>query len=389
MADGLFGGAYTGNPNIQRQGARARALAQQRDVNTLPDPRTYAAVSGLFGTPPDQMGFSVLNPQYESIMRVAEPAFAAGTALGVAPMVGLGARLAGRTLGPTAARMTEGYMQRQGMMPSLDVYHGTPYRLQSTTSNPLGEFDASKIGSGAGAQNYGYGIYSSEAAQYADMFAIRKSLPDIEGIAFQNGLQLSPDARVELIRQATRDSAGKPAKSANYANPEAVVKKLQNANIEARQMPPDKLQKTIKEFQEQNSAYLYKADLPDKMIPKMLDWDKPLSQQSPEVQVALKGIEAKFPEILDFNLRNWMNTDPLASTFHNVLNRDLGVNPAIIASTLKEQGIPGIVYKDAGIRNFVTFPGEEQNLRILQRNAEVASPMYTDPFGNTIADTTR
>ena len=77
---------FFGNPNIQRQGARARALAAQRDINTLPDPRTYAAVSGLLGTAPDQMGFSVLNPQYESIQRTAKPAFALGTLLGLAPM---------------------------------------------------------------------------------------------------------------------------------------------------------------------------------------------------------------------------------------------------------------------------------------------------------------
>jgi len=77
---------FFGNPSIQRQGARARALAAQRDVNTLPDPRTYAAVSGLLGTAPDQMGFSVLNPQYESIQRTAKPAFALGTLLGLAPM---------------------------------------------------------------------------------------------------------------------------------------------------------------------------------------------------------------------------------------------------------------------------------------------------------------
>ncbi len=78
---------FFGNPNIQRQGARARALAAQRDVNTLPDPRTYAAISGLLGQAPDEMGFSVLNPDYEGIQRVARPAFAAGTALGVAPMM--------------------------------------------------------------------------------------------------------------------------------------------------------------------------------------------------------------------------------------------------------------------------------------------------------------
>ena len=66
-------GAFFGNPNIQRQGARARALAGQRDVNTLPDPLTYAVMQGLLGTRPDEMGFSVLNPDYEKIKKVAEP----------------------------------------------------------------------------------------------------------------------------------------------------------------------------------------------------------------------------------------------------------------------------------------------------------------------------
>ena len=71
-------GAFFGNPNIQRQGARARALAGQRDVNTLPDPLTYAVMQGLLGTRPDEMGFSVLNPDYKKIKKVAEPAFALG-----------------------------------------------------------------------------------------------------------------------------------------------------------------------------------------------------------------------------------------------------------------------------------------------------------------------
>jgi hypothetical protein len=78
---------FFGNPNIQRQGAKARALAAQRDVNTLPDPRTYAAVSGLLGTAPDQMGFSVLNPDYEGIQNVARPAYGLGLAAQVAPFI--------------------------------------------------------------------------------------------------------------------------------------------------------------------------------------------------------------------------------------------------------------------------------------------------------------
>lgn len=80
-------GAFFGNPNLQRQGARARALAGQRDVNTLADPLTYAAVQGLLGTRPDEMGFSVLNPDYEKIKKVAEPAFALGLLGQAAPML--------------------------------------------------------------------------------------------------------------------------------------------------------------------------------------------------------------------------------------------------------------------------------------------------------------
>ena len=76
----------TMNPNIQRQGAAARELASMRGVNTLPDPKTYAAVSGLLGTAPDEQGFSVMHPQAAGIKSAGEAGFYAGSALGVAPM---------------------------------------------------------------------------------------------------------------------------------------------------------------------------------------------------------------------------------------------------------------------------------------------------------------
>ena len=122
---------------------------------------------------------------------------------------------------------------------------------------------------------------------------------------------------------------------------------------------------------------IYKVDLPDEHIAKMLDWDKPLSQQHPDVQKALNGIETNFPEIPDFNLRKWMDADPLASTWHNVLQRDLGADPAMITGTLKDRGIPGIRYLDGGSRgagqgssNFVVFPGNEDILKIMERNGQ-------------------
>jgi hypothetical protein len=79
----------TMNLNIQRQGEAARRLAAMRgDVNTLPDPRTYAAVSGFFGTAPDEMGFSAMHPDREGIKKAGQVGFGVGTALQVAPLVG-------------------------------------------------------------------------------------------------------------------------------------------------------------------------------------------------------------------------------------------------------------------------------------------------------------
>jgi hypothetical protein len=126
---------FFGNPNIKRQGAKAKALAAKRDVNTLPDPKTFAAIQGLLGTRPDQMGFSVLNPEYESIMNVANPAFAAGTALGVAPMVqalgaGKAAMAAGRAGERFAERVVPQIMERGGV--GADILQGL---AQGTRSN--------------------------------------------------------------------------------------------------------------------------------------------------------------------------------------------------------------------------------------------------------------
>ena len=77
----FFGGAGT------KKYAAAKKRAEEVEPITERYPKTSAAVMGLMGTPPDEMGFSVLNPEYKDIMEVADPAFYAGTALGVAPLM--------------------------------------------------------------------------------------------------------------------------------------------------------------------------------------------------------------------------------------------------------------------------------------------------------------
>jgi hypothetical protein len=248
------------------------------------------------------------------------------------------------------------------------VYHGSPHRFQPTANNPLGEFDASKIGTGEGAQAYGVGAaYLAEAKDlakhYRDVLAIdprdsvnsvRAALSPTSGGQYwkpgENRAKLD-DIYFEMKRHSNlqpylNDSAFQNdiLKVINGTNPDGTVTD-EAINILRR------LDKTMPK----PSGQLYKVDLADEQIPKMLDWDKPLSQQVPEVQKALNGIESKFPEIPNFNLRKWMDADPLASTWHNALQRDLGVDPAMISNTLKERGITGIRYLDAGSRGPATI----------------------------------
>lgn len=86
MADDLTK-PYFGNPNVARQGAKARELAQQRAAENLPDPRTYGFVSGLMGTPPDQLGMSVLSPNTAPAKEAAYYGNQLSNALGVMPLV--------------------------------------------------------------------------------------------------------------------------------------------------------------------------------------------------------------------------------------------------------------------------------------------------------------
>jgi hypothetical protein len=68
------------------------------------------------------------------------------------------------------------------------------------------------------------------------------------------------------------------------------------------------------------------------------------------------------------------------SHYYSLLNDyaktgDLVKNQSFASDALRQAGIPGIKYKDAGsrgrggsgTRNFVVFPGEEKKVRILER----------------------
>jgi hypothetical protein len=251
------------------------------------------------------------------------------------------AKPVGKAMGEQAYRMTEDMLQKQGMMPSIVAYHGTPHNIE-------GAFDISKVGTGEGAQAYGHGMYYAENPVVAE--------------GYQTKLSQKKDIVVFKDKDGYYIKKGLGSEGENLAGPFKTGSEAEKARLN---LP-------------ENQGNLYKVDIPDEYVPNMLDWDKPLSKQPKEVQDALKGIESRFPEIPDFNLRNWMNTDPLASTWHNVLARDLGLEQKEIASILKENGIKGIKYadelsrgKDKGTSNFVVFDPKE--VKILEKNSKPVS----------------
>ncbi len=164
--------------------------------------------------------------------------------------------------------------------------------------------------------------------------------------------------------------------------------------------------KVAKQYQQKLGAgngSLYKVDLPDEAIAKMLDWDTPLSQQPQAFKDAVSAREqqrmmpileqrratlaglpqgAENASILKKQIAILEDeiTQPQAvpnmtggEYFNYLRNREMA--PAEQADWLRKAGIPGIRYLDGGSRsagagssNFVVFPGNEGLLKILERN---------------------
>jgi hypothetical protein len=224
-------GAFFGNPNLQRQGARARALAAQRDVNTLADPLTYAAVQGLLGTRPDEMGFSVLNPDYEKIKKVAEPAFALGLLGQAAPL--LAPLTKGLPVGASIKNVGDDLLSYRGSHTAPDRDFGAP--LHDLTGG--GQMYPADVYSSKAAQIYGGGVpYDQKAFSIAQQYkdkpdalvtiyrAVPKDISNSEKLATLEKQMAAYMKRGTLPKDAENYSSGSKWYDAAYERREALRK---------------------------------------------------------------------------------------------------------------------------------------------------------------------
>jgi hypothetical protein len=243
---------------------------------------------------------------------------------------------------------------------TIRAFHGSPHRFD--------RFDMSRIGTGEGAQAYGHGLYFAGnervARAYRDQLAplnlsVARSNLDAQGTAarlLDSGLSV-PQAIEELdgrllLPHVQRGLAKRDPDTMAFVSRLAEAKDiLRNPN---------------------SQGSMYEVNLnttPD----RLLDWNAPLSGQSPQVRAAIETVSP--------STMRYMETIPgkagdnggfiLSDIAEQIAgNRKAGAVEA--ASRLREAGIPGIQYLDQGsraagdgTRNYVMF--DDKLIDILRR----------------------
>jgi hypothetical protein len=348
-----------------------------------PMPRETGFAAGATGLPAQEM--SVLDPNQAPYMQgytQGEPIGYAGMA---APFAAPAAVATAKALAPKLGQVTENYMVKQGMIQPLTAYHGTPHTIQ-------GQFDINKVGTGEGAQAYGHGIYFAEAPSVAETYKRAGGGLEVKFAKPLEELGINPKVSTHsmgLDESPLNQGLGSIAKSLrstalDYPDVpvnQSLVKEHFDEYIRLLddKYPKEAAQKKALQDLVAKEGYpdisfggnLYKVDIPDKDIPMMLDWDKPLLQQTPQVQEALAKLGIKtdkqklnqFDDALLDALMNDANKplpkQPINPSGKDIYQTFVQGNPQLTSQKLNEAGIRGIRYLDEGSRNFRMLTPEE------------------------------
>ena len=246
---------------------------------------------------------------------------------------------------------------------SISAFHGTPHKV--------GRFSTDRIGTGEGAQVYGWGLYFAENRAVADTYRFVKENDDPTKWTFDGQPYDGSNPR-----HAAAISTGNGAITASQAvaNLQALIKHQSSPSYVKQ------LEETITALEAGDipkvgkKGNLYTVNL--KVEPEeLLDWDKPLSEQSEVVREALAKFNEDFRETSDEYDANELGQQ----TYQRMVSMaglDAGQRAALIASAdLSQIGIKGIRYLDGNSRadgegsyNYVIF--NEADIEILEENGQ-------------------
>ena len=160
-----------------------------------------------------------------------------------------------------------------GAQGAIAAYHGTHAEVP--------QFSTEKIGTGEGAQVYGWGLYfagnRATAEYYQKMSEARGWFPIVEDLGEQV---------VEMVRQSLEEN-GINSETANPSDIKYILDSIGDDSEIFDAQERDQIKARAAAISEEGSN-LYQVQLnvhPD----ELLDWDKPLSEQSETVKKALTG----------------------------------------------------------------------------------------------------
>jgi len=246
----------------------------------------------------------------------------------------------------------------------IRAYHGSPYDFD--------RFDASKIGTGEGAQAYGHGLYFAGNEAVADSYRRMNSLPE-----------WTPE---EFASNWWRTNSGIHA--ADAATAKAVtIRDIEEAMTNS--LTPEFMQRGIEYLRNAGDAppppvrhgRMYEVEIA-RPEDSLLDWDATLDEQQRLLPAAERAIGRIQDPMARYDAMGIIE-EPAANK-----GRDLygilkayapesnlaGDHTSFASRALLEEGVPGLRYLDGnsraagqGTRNYVMFPGTEDSIRILRK----------------------
>ena len=253
------------------------------------------------------------------------------------------------------------------------VFHGTPHDV-------VGTFDLQKIGSGEGAQAYGWGLYFAESPKVAQDYR--------RGLSHRHLLDKIREVYDELD---SSDDAIEALKDAGLSEKEInLVQALQGDDFLGFDYPHQAVNAALKEPQNfelsdetktaiANMGNLYEVNILADKENDFLDWGKILSEQSEKVVSALRKISERNRDLNDIIQNDFDAKHLSGELIYKMVGRtkfSLYKDVAKSASyELYITGIKGIRYLDQGSRgtgegtyNYVIF--DPSVIQIVSKNGE-------------------
>lgn len=248
------------------------------------------------------------------------------------------------------------------------AYHGTPYDVD--------RFSLQKIGTGEGAQAYGWGLYFASQREVADFYrrnltGIARNIPATMG---DQALQEAGGDRGRAVATLTRRRDALP--EAARGNTQAAIDWLRRG---------------------QDTGRLYQVDVPEDS--DLLDWDKPYSEQPQKVRDALPvriekdsdgASDSKWvllvgdKDVDGGRTRKELQEKVDSRAFGEIVMRGMGVfmGPKQTSEYLLAQGIPGLRYLDGdsrgsgGTHNYVIWDESAVSEPVRLNQSAINAPTF-------------